>query len=161
MNGEVGRGDRGRTIGATLGIKERVALGPQSAAAARRHLAFLDGKVPGDRLDDVRVLVSELVTNSYRHAGLRDHDSAVLTVEAYPDRIRVHVEDQGKGFRGLQPKRLARDRASGWGLTIVDRIADRWGVFENGSTIVWFEIDLDPQAEGAVRSLTRRRASGH
>ena len=152
---------RDRSAGATLKIRERVALGPQAAAAARRRLTVFEDAVPADRLDDLRILVSELVTNSYKHAGLHARDAATLTVDTDPDRIRVCVEDEGRGFRGLVPKRLARDRASGWGLTIVDRMADRWGVIENGSTIVWFEIDLAAPAGATVTSLTRKRASGH
>jgi len=124
-------------------------------------VSVLDDQIPPDRIDDIRILVSELVTNSYKHAGLRGRDAAILTIDKDPDRIRICVEDGGQGFRGLVPKRLPRDRASGWGLTIVDRMADRWGVIENGSTIVWFEIDLEPPALGTVASLTRKRASGH
>ncbi|MGH2727610.1 MAG: ATP-binding protein [Actinomycetota bacterium] len=154
-----GRSRRGGTPRASLRIEARLQLGPHAAAASRRRLAFFEGEVPRDRLEAVRLLVSELVTNSYKHAGLRDVDTAVLTVDLDPDRIRVQVEDQGRGFRGLTP-RLAPDRASGWGLTIVDRLADRWGVIENGSTVVWFELDLRP-ARTKVPSPTRKRASGH
>jgi hypothetical protein len=30
---------------------------------------------------------------------------------------------------------------SGWGLALVDRLSDRWGVSREDSTCVWFEID--------------------
>jgi hypothetical protein len=55
--------------------------------------------------------------------------------------VRVEVVDQGAGFIPV-----ARDRpvteVGGWGLHLVETLADRWGVHE-GSTHVWFEIDRD------------------
>ena len=83
------------------------------------------------------LLVSELVTNSVKYGGAGD---LRLQVELdSPKRLRVEVVDQGVGF---EPK--ARDRplttAGGWGLHLVEELADRWGVHE-GSTHVWFEID--------------------
>jgi hypothetical protein len=35
----------------------------------------------------------------------------------------------------------AADRDGGWGLPLVEHLADRWGTFQ-GSTHVWFELDL-------------------
>jgi hypothetical protein len=33
---------------------------------------------------------------------------------------------------------------SGWGLTLLRRLAARWGVRRNDETTVWFEIMHDP-----------------
>ena len=53
--------------------------------------------------------------------------------------MRVEVADRGPGF----DPRLADDRAgSGWGLYLVDQLADRLGVSRTDGTTVWFEIDL-------------------
>jgi hypothetical protein len=30
---------------------------------------------------------------------------------------------------------------NGWGLYLVDRLADRWGVTSDVGTTVWFELD--------------------
>jgi anti-sigma regulatory factor (Ser/Thr protein kinase) len=124
----------------TARVDERLELGPGAAARARRVLAPLKPELPAACFQDVLLLVSELVTNSFRHAGLSAGGVAFLSVEMDRERIHVEVEDRGVGF-ALQPVRVAApDRESGWGLTIVDRIADRWGVVENGSTVVWFEL---------------------
>jgi len=53
----------------------------------------------------------------------------------------VDVCDHGAGFEvngAPQP-----GDASGWGLFMVDRLADRWGVQTNGDTHVWFELSRD------------------
>jgi hypothetical protein len=34
-------------------------------------------------------------------------------------------------------------KVGGWGLFLVEKLADRWGVARNSLTRVWFEIDLD------------------
>ena len=85
-------------------------------------------------------MVSELVTNSFRHGGPNADGVAFLSVEMDRERIHVEVEDRGVGFVPQPVRVAAPDRESGWGLTIVDRIADRWGVVEHGSTVVWFEL---------------------
>jgi anti-sigma regulatory factor (Ser/Thr protein kinase) len=124
----------------TTKVGEQLKLGPDAAARARRALAPLKSELPSERFQDVLLLVSELVTNSFRHAGSPADGVAFLSVDIDRERIHVEVEDHGAGFVP-QPIRIpAPDRESGWGLTIVDRIADRWGVVKNGSTVVWFEI---------------------
>ena len=55
-------------------------------------------------------------------------------------RARIEVSDTGAGFeRPVDPEPLAE---SGWGMYLLEQIADRWGVERNGATCVWFEIDL-------------------
>jgi hypothetical protein len=50
----------------------------------------------------------------------------------------VEVVDQGSGFVPVARDRPATE-AGGWGLHLVETLANRWGVHE-GSTHVWFEI---------------------
>lgn len=132
-------------------IQEEFELGPLAAAAARSALERVGGHILPDMMEDVRLLVSELVTNSYRHAGLGPGATARLIVEIDDGRVRVEVEDGGRGFVPSVPLDAPRDRLSGWGLTIVDRVADRWGVTRDGGTHVWFELVTD-SAESAARS---------
>lgn len=92
-------------------------------------------------VDEVRLLVSELVTNSVRHAALADDDGIDVVLELLPDVVRVRVEDHGRGFEAKVHHRP--DQQSGWGLYLVDKLAKRWGteqVPDNGSA-VWFEMD--------------------
>ena len=120
-------------------ICQEIPLGPRAAARARAALKRLEREVPREVLDDVRLLVSELVTNSYRHAA-GHRGTATLAVKVDRERVHVEVADDGVGFEPTLPKKASPDRASGWGLTIVDRIADRWGVSREDGTHVWFEL---------------------
>jgi anti-sigma regulatory factor (Ser/Thr protein kinase) len=121
--------------------------GPEAAAWARNALFSVEPQVGDDLMADVRLLVSELVTNSVRHSGTRPPDSLGLDVAIDAGTIRVEVRDGGSGFEP-RPRDLDRSRPGGWGLYLVDRLADRWGVARNQFTRVWFEIDLGRAARG-------------
>jgi anti-sigma regulatory factor (Ser/Thr protein kinase) len=106
-------------------------------ATARQAVDGLSGTLAEDVLTDVRLLVSELVTNSVKYGG-----EGALRVQidtAGPRKLRAEVIDQGVGFVPV-----VRDRPStevgGWGLHLVQTLSNRWGVYE-GSTHVWFEIE--------------------
>jgi anti-sigma regulatory factor (Ser/Thr protein kinase) len=114
-----------------------------SAAAARHAVDQLSDRLPEDQLGDVRLLVSELVTNSLRHAELDAEDRIRLAVAVDDSRVRVEVADPGKGFEVMLPADDP-DTVEGWGLYLVATLSDRWGVSSGdraGSTRVWFELD--------------------
>jgi anti-sigma regulatory factor (Ser/Thr protein kinase) len=90
---------------------------------------------------DVRLLVSELVANSVRHAGLAQSQAVRLVVELAPGRLRCEIRDAGAGFSARTPPDPGSGEG-GWGLHLVDRLTDRWGVEQGAGTVVWFEIDL-------------------
>jgi anti-sigma regulatory factor (Ser/Thr protein kinase) len=113
---------------------------PTAAAQARRAIDGFSARVPERRLRDGRLLVSELVTNAVRHAGLAANDRIHLLVQVRGAVMRVEVRDPGSGFvRRPTPPDPAR--ASGWGLYLVDELSDRWGMDAAGGTRVWFELD--------------------
>jgi len=119
----------------------RFPVGPQAPGEARHALDELTGNVHEERLDEVRLLVSELVTNSVRHAGMESGQWIGLRCEVNGDVLRVEVTDSGPGFDAGKPlPSLYQD--SGWGLYLVEQIADRWGVRHEDGTRVWFEIDV-------------------
>jgi anti-sigma regulatory factor (Ser/Thr protein kinase) len=122
-------------------INVELEAGPEAAAWARNALFAVEERVEEDLMADVRLLVSELVTNSVRHSGVTPPDSVRLDVGIDSDTIRVEVRDGGDGFEP-RPRDGDRSRPGGWGLYLVDRLADRWGVARNNATRVWFEIDL-------------------
>jgi anti-sigma regulatory factor (Ser/Thr protein kinase) len=53
--------------------------------------------------------------------------------------VRAQVSDSGEGFAPGE-RTLAMDEPGGWGLVLVERVADSWGVDHNGRTSVWFEL---------------------
>ena len=131
-------------------IEKDVELGPRAAATARSALEPIEHDVPPAVLEDIRLLVSELVTNSYRHARAGPGTTAKITIEIEDGCVHVDVEDRGPGFVPRVRADRGLDRLSGWGLTIVDRVADRWGVTKDGGTHVWFEVSM--LDDGAARS---------
>jgi anti-sigma regulatory factor (Ser/Thr protein kinase) len=111
-----------------------------SAAAARHAVDQLADRLPEEQLGDVRLLVSELVTNSLRHAELGDEDQISLAVRVDDTRVRVEVSDPGPGFEPADPSEDP-ETAEGWGLYLVATLSDRWGVEQGATTRVWFELD--------------------
>jgi anti-sigma regulatory factor (Ser/Thr protein kinase) len=94
--------------------------------------------------DELRLLVSELVTNSILHAGGDERSWIHLTVKIIPQlRVRAEVRDYGPGFSPSVPERVDDDELiHGRGLFLVEHLADAWGVDKEGPTKVWFELDL-------------------
>lgn len=125
-----------------------LAGGPYAVTAARLALADLDSALDPSTAFDVRLLVSELVTNSVQHASVGAEDSIALHVDIGGQCVRVEVSDSGPGFELKDPiPDTATD--SGWGLFLVNQIADRWGVDKQRDGCVWFEIDRKDEETAA------------
>lgn len=119
---------------------------PESIPAARHELDRLADALPPAVLEDARLLMSELVTNAVRHAGLGPEGRISVRAELRSGRLRVEVRDQGGGF---EPTRApSAERGSGWGLYLVREIADRWGILRDHASCVWFEIDVASDGGG-------------
>lgn len=119
--------------------------GPQAAREARHALDRLAGAMPDDQLAVLRLLVTEVVSNSVRH-GAEDEESRIsLDVEIYANAVRVAVTDPGPGFDAPASPQPHPDRPGGWGLCLVDRLSSRWGVARERGTQVWFELDRTMQ----------------
>ncbi len=123
----------------------RVPATPVAPSVARHAMAGLAPYLDGAVADNAELLVSELVTNSVRHAGLPEDASIEFSVRASQDVLMVEVADSGQGFEHPLPARprpvTGAAEAAGWGLFLVDRIADRWGAVQlDGETRVWFEL---------------------
>jgi anti-sigma regulatory factor (Ser/Thr protein kinase) len=118
-----------------------LAGGPYAVTAARLALADLESRLDPSVAFDVRLLVSELVTNSVQHASVAAEDSIVLVVKIGDETVRVEVRDDGPGF-DPPASPPAEDADAGWGLFLVEQLADSWGVGAGGQG-VWFEIRKD------------------
>ncbi|MEX2459140.1 MAG: ATP-binding protein [Actinomycetota bacterium] len=117
----------------------RIPAEPRAAAEARDTVRAALARVRPEVCEDVRLLVSELVTNSVRHGGLRPHDEVRVHVRATTAAVRVEVADHGRGF---DPAGVpGRGEAGGYGLVLVQRLAHRWGVDPTDGVNVWFELD--------------------
>jgi len=109
---------------------------PQGPAQARRIIADeLSTVLSATELEDVKLMVSELVTNGIVHGGRGDEGSVILDL-CVNGRIRCRVLDQGPGFAA----RVRDGVRGGWGLRLVEQLSDRWGmVCSPRRTEVWFE----------------------
>ncbi len=118
----------------------RLNPGPEAVPAARKALDGLSELIDRTVFEDLRLLVTELVTNGVRHGSQRG--PVCLSVAVNEDKVRVEVTDSGRGFSPAQAPMPRADGSGGWGLQLVDRVAESWGVDVNGQTCVWFELAL-------------------
>lgn len=115
-----------------------------SVRAARDRLRReLDARCPAARLEDARLVVSELVANSLRYARpLADH---TITVgwHVRPDALRLSVTDGGSSTHAPTERHPGGLATGGRGLNIVHTLAQSWGVesVDEGTT-VWAELLL-------------------
>ena len=115
--------------------------GPTAPAAARQAVdVALAGRLAHDGLAELRLLVSELVTNAVRH-GLDRRGAVELTLRLAGRRLRVEVADGGAGFTPPKGGHDPED-PGGWGLVVVDELVDSWGIDAARGTCVWFERNV-------------------
>jgi serine phosphatase RsbU (regulator of sigma subunit)/anti-sigma regulatory factor (Ser/Thr protein kinase) len=120
--------------------------GPEAIGRARVALTeFLGDSLAPERLYDLQLLASEVVTNAVRHGGARQGEHVDLRVALVADRIRLEVRDPGPGFHDMVPAPALpeTDRAGGYGLYLVDLYSTDWGVTGNEGTCVWLEVPLE------------------
>jgi anti-sigma regulatory factor (Ser/Thr protein kinase) len=115
----------------------------RTAACEARHAVAGTGLVGAAQEPTLLLLVSELVSNSVRHAGM-DADEQIC-LRARCDDACAYVEVCDAGRSGELPQK--RDKHAdplepgGLGLVLVDEMADRWGVHRHAhETCVWFEL---------------------
>lgn len=116
---------------------ERVFPYAPAAVTQARHyvLDILDGI--GDVVaGDAAVMVSELATNSVRHAA----SGFTVSVDRTTELITVAVADPGPGEPRMRAPKPTD--GSGRGLRIVNALADQWGIKTNPGPgkSVWFTI---------------------
>lgn len=116
--------------------------GPECAVAARAAIRpWLEPHLRPERLADVLLLTSELVTNAVRHGRATGPEDRVrVRVSRRPERVRIEVCDEGPGF----PSAASDAGPAGMGLELVDRLASAWGTERHGgTTLAWFEVTPD------------------
>ena len=96
--------------------------------------------------------MTELVTNSVRHTAA---DSLTLSVAIGKSAVLTEVADTGPGF---DPKCVEHsgDEDTGWGLFLVQRLADKWGVRHDGPRQARL-VRAAPRLEAELLALGLRR----
>jgi anti-sigma regulatory factor (Ser/Thr protein kinase) len=99
--------------------------------------------LPQEVTDTAELLLSELMTNAYRHARVPASREIWARCVVAEDRVRVTVTDANDTLP--IPGTASPDAESGRGLALVAALADDWGAERRGCGIgkdVWFELVL-------------------
>ncbi len=113
-------------------------LEPESAARARRELKPFRSSLDETSFVDLCLLVDELVVEALTADG-GSSGSIELRAEGDGERVRVAVREGGDAYR--LPSRRPEPGDAGFGLHLVQRLSDRWGMRrEPERATVWLEI---------------------
>lgn len=109
-----------------------------SPREARRRLEESCSEGAPERLEDARLLVTELVSNALLHGA----GPVGLSLTRAAQRWRVGVEDESPAEPVV--RQVSDDDESGRGMHLVARLATGWGVDSRADGLpgkrVWFEI---------------------
>jgi anti-sigma regulatory factor (Ser/Thr protein kinase) len=127
-----------------------IAGGDRAAGRARRTLTErLAGHLPADVLSDLQLLVTEIVANSVRHGGVGEDGEIDLRVSVGDGTVRVEMRDTGiQADPHLRTPDLSG--GGGFGMVLVSRMSQRWGVDHEPNVVMWFELALTPAAPSAA-----------
>jgi stage II sporulation protein AB (anti-sigma F factor) len=130
-------------------LNERYPAVPDSVPRARKELsAFAMGaRMTGERLEGVRLVVSEAVSNAVLHAYDREQGEIQITAAVVPGELWILIADEGSGLRAGRSENRGLGLGLGWmaqfsdGLTLLTR--------SSGGLEVRLRFDLfDAAADG-------------
>lgn len=128
-----------------IGSRLRLPRRPDAAFAARQAVDALSTEIDEVALSDVRLLVTELIASRVQRPAGTAAAWVELDVDLDGDKC-LHIEVKDYGQRWVfepSPFTFEPEASSGWGLYLVDRLADRWALERGEShTRIWFELDL-------------------
>ena len=122
-----------------------ISLPPAATAATKARTEVterLAATLGARMLEDVRLLVTELITNALRHGSLSPGDRVSVRATVDDGVVRIEVRDPGRD--GEVTPRDPGPRGGGYGLFLVDHLAKRWGVDRRDGTTVWCELTPEP-----------------
>jgi len=126
--------------------------GPDAPSGARAALDLLIV----DRFDelgccDLRVLASEIVTNSVRHGGAGGLDDSIqLTVTLSASGLRLECADPLGGFDAPAPPDDPWAASASRGLSMVELLSTAWGTRYGPAGSTWFEFAGNGNGKGAA-----------
>ncbi|MER6355099.1 ATP-binding protein [Streptomyces sp. NPDC001634] len=100
-------------------------------------------KLPNEVTETAVLLLSELMTNAYRHAKVPPGREIRARCILEADRLHVSVTDANDTLP--TPREASPDDEGGRGLTLVEALADKWGAEPRPGGIgktVWFELQV-------------------
>jgi anti-sigma regulatory factor (Ser/Thr protein kinase) len=117
-------------------------LEPESARRARNQLEPFRNALDEVSYIDLCLLVDELVVEALHDRGAHAMPEPLrIRAELDGDRVRVAVAEGSGAYR--LPSRRPEPGDPGFGLHLVQRLSDRWGMRrERGRATVWLEMML-------------------
>lgn len=91
-----------------------------------------------DQINDIKTAVSEAVTNSIVHAGLKENDFVTVDVLLDGRTIHITVIDQGIGISDIEEARRpffttkSAEERTGMGFTLMDAFMDTLDIVSEG-----------------------------
>src|SRR4051794_13837509 len=129
-------------LGASKVAEFQITGGPRAPESARAMLTqSFQTRLGPPVIDDLRLLVSELVTNCVLHGGATAAGAITVRTAVRDDAVRAEVCHDGPRFAAPQ---LDPDieTPGGLGLFLVEQMSAAWGIAEGRETCVWFELGL-------------------
>jgi anti-sigma regulatory factor (Ser/Thr protein kinase) len=120
-------------------LRFSIAGGPRAPSHARAWLQAASLSLPEELERKLVMLISELVNNSVVHGQASEQDTIEIEVHTTPEGMRAQVSDPGPAFAPLG-RAKGIEEPGGWGLVLVERVAQRWGVERAERASVWFEL---------------------
>lgn len=122
-------------------IEMRLEAAPDAAGRVRAAVTTALGDTLAPQVvENILMVATELVSNSVMHAGVPPGERITFRLRA-ERRVRLEVEDGGRGFGDAPPRVVDPGRdPGGRGLLIVDLLSEEWGVDEDGRVLVWAEL---------------------
>jgi anti-sigma regulatory factor (Ser/Thr protein kinase) len=120
-------------------LRFSIAGGPRAPGHARAWLHTAAVGLPEQLERKLEMLISELVNNSVVHGQASERDVIEIEVRSTPHGVRAQVSDSGAAF-APRARTKGIEEPGGWGLVLVERVAQRWGVERAERTLVWFEL---------------------
>jgi anti-sigma regulatory factor (Ser/Thr protein kinase) len=121
-----------------------VACGSQAPAVVRAALGEIEAL--GAARDDLVLVASELVTNAVIHSGGSPADTIEVRASLVRGGVSISVRDPGLSGQSLRLQNADGVQANGWGLRIVQELAERWGSERDRGYRVWAELSSSPAA---------------
>ena len=123
-------------------IRPRRRVFPGATGQVGRARMFVGDVLDGCPVaDDAVLLTSELVTNAIAHTASGKGGKVIVTVYRADTRVRIDVKDDGSD-QAPAVHSVGEDRESGFGLGLVDLMADCWGhCGGRRGRVVWFMLE--------------------
>jgi serine/threonine-protein kinase RsbW len=141
-------GTAGESLEGMRTVRLQVPARAEYVALARLALSGLADVVPlpDEQLADLKLALTEAVSNSVRHAYADGGGFVSIAYELGGDALAVEVVDDGKGFDPEQPPALEGEELTegGLGIAIIRTIADE------------FELHSQPGVRGSRLRFVKR-----